>query len=127
MKGKLHSIVLAGNIFLGIYQSALAEDLSVQQPADLPDGNKLDVRKGLRVYKSACAECHATGKDGAPRLHDREAWKNRSFQSFALMEKHVKSGFLMMPPKGRRPTLGSQDIANAVFYMSQQIQAKGAE
>lgn len=88
---------------------------------DLATGNKLDLREGMRVYKTSCAECHATGKGGAPRLRDAAAWRERSFQSFSVMEKHARKGFLSMPAKGRHPGLSDQEVANAVFYMEDQI------
>lgn len=88
---------------------------------DLATGNKLDLREGMRIYKTSCAECHATGKGGAPRLRDAAAWRERSFQSFSVMEKHARKGFLSMPAKGKHPLLTDQDVANAVFYMEDQI------
>jgi cytochrome c5 len=125
MKKKFLFIFMAAGLGLGIHQGeAVAENPPTQEATGLPDGNKLDVRKGMKVYKSACAQCHATGKNGAPRLHDKEAWKNRSFQSFSVMEKHAKDGFLLMPPKGKRPALTNQEVANAVFYMTEQIKAR---
>ena len=30
------------------------------------------------AYDHACAGCHETGKDGAPRTGDRDAWAGRS-------------------------------------------------
>lgn len=91
---------------------------------DLFTGDKLDVRAGLKVYKSACIQCHGTGKGGAPRLHDAEAWRSRSFESLSVMEKHARQGFLNMPPKGGRPALNDRDLANAVFYMKDQIEGR---
>jgi cytochrome c5 len=99
-----------------------AEPLALEYSPESFTGEKLDLREGLKVYKSACRSCHATGKNGAPRLHDAEAWKNRSFQSFSVMEKHAKQGFLKMPPKGKRAALSDRDVANAVYYMRDQIQ-----
>jgi cytochrome c5 len=116
--------LLPGVFVVAFLAAALAEEPPLQEPADLPDGTKLDLRKGMQVYKSACAECHATGKDGAPRLHDKAAWKDRSFQSLSIMEKHAEDGFLRMPPKGKRPILSKEEVANAVYYMSEQIAGK---
>lgn len=107
-----------------LYGPVLAEPVASGIPTDPPDGEKLDVRKGLAVYKSACIACHATGKDGAPRLHALRDWENRSFPAFAAMEKHAEKGFLKMPAKGKHSELSRGDIANAVYYMEQQIQAK---
>jgi cytochrome c5 len=124
MKNKSLFIFLTAGLSLGIHPGEAAENPLSQKSTDLPAGNKLDMRQGLKVYKSACAQCHATGKNGAPRLHDKEAWKDRSFQSFSVMENHAKNGFLMMPPRGKRPALTDQEMANAVFYMTEQIKAR---
>ena len=106
---------------------AVMAEPTMQAVPGVPDGNKLDLRKGLQVYKSGCAECHATGKEGAPRLHDKAAWQGRSFQSLAVMQDHAKNGFLKMPPKGGHILLDNQDLANAVYYMSREIEQKMEE
>ncbi|SMF95731.1 Cytochrome C oxidase, cbb3-type, subunit III [Methylomagnum ishizawai] len=109
---------------LPLWAGWMCATLAGAESMDSETGNKLDVRKGMQVYKSACAECHATGKGGAPRLHDREAWKHRSFQSQSVMRGHAKGGFLLMPPKGGYPLLDNQEMADAVFYMSEQISGR---
>jgi cytochrome c5 len=36
------------------------------------------VKDGRQVYESTCISCHGTGRDGAPRVGDAEAWKKRA-------------------------------------------------
>lgn len=120
MNQNLRRALLGTGLALALTQPARAEE-PPPEPADLPDGIKLDIRQGMRIYKANCAECHATGKNGAPRLRDRDAWKQRAMQPFSVLEKHAERGFLGMPPKGSHPQLTQQDMANAVYYMSQQI------
>lgn len=87
-------------------------------------GNRLDAERGGEIYRASCAECHDGGKENAPRLQDGEAWKGRSFKAFSVMNDHAKSGFLAMPARGGNPKLTKQDIADAVFYMTQVLQKK---
>jgi cytochrome c5 len=105
----------------GLATPLAAAEEPASAPPQIDPGNKLDMRKGMQVYKSACARCHAKGKDGAPRLRDSKAWASRDFQSFSVMQKHADKGFLAMPAKGIRPNLTDQDMANAVFYMLERI------
>lgn len=109
-------ITLAACLLLAA-SAAYAEDQSAPV-----SGNKLDVKHGAEVYRSSCASCHDKGKDGAPRLNRPESWKNRSFESFSVLNNHASKGFLSMPPKGRRPVLKDQDIADAVFYITQRLE-----
>lgn len=118
MNNTLRRALLGTGLALALIQPARAE---APESTDLDNGVKLDIRQGLRIYKANCAECHATGKNGAPRLRDRDAWKQRAMQPFSVLEKHAERGFLGMPPKGSHPQLTQQDMANAVYYMSQQI------
>ncbi|HUL13324.1 MAG TPA: c-type cytochrome [Methylococcaceae bacterium] len=85
---------------------------------------KLDVGEGKRVYQSSCSGCHDTGKNRAPKLADKDAWAKRSFEWFSVMNNHATKGFLNMPPKGQHYELTDQDMANAVFYMLDQIREK---
>jgi cytochrome c5 len=125
MKPIIRSFLIMAAFLPGLHPGAwAAEPVAPENNPDLMPGDKLDLRQGLKVYKSSCAQCHATGKGGAPRLHDKEAWKGRSFQSFSVMEKHAKQGFLKMPPKGKQAALSDRDVANAVYYMTDQIEEK---
>ena len=117
----LRVCVLAAIGLSGHQNYLAAETVAPAYSPDQSTGRKLDLRQGLRIYKSSCAGCHATGKDGAPRLQDAEAWRNRSFQSFSVMQQHARNGFLLMPAKGRHPVLTDQDVANAVLYMKERI------
>lgn len=119
MKTTTRLLLSAAILSAGLTTAPAEEPAPAASP--IPPGNKLDMRKGLQIYKSSCAQCHAKGKDGAPRLRDPKAWENRDFQSFSVMENHAKKGFLRMPAKGIHPLLSDEDMANAVFYMLERI------
>ncbi len=89
-------------------------------PADQPE-SPADFQKGEQVYQSSCAVCHDAGIQGAPRLGDAKAWKDRYFEWLPVMNKHASSGYLNMPAKGRDLQLSDQEVANAVFYMTEKL------
>lgn len=86
-------------------------------------GNKLDLHQGKRIYSKACARCHDSGSNGAPRLGDGNSWGGRRFEWFSVMQHHASNGFLKMPAMGKHGKLTDQDIANAVFYMQDRLEA----
>lgn len=95
------------------------------QPSSEPyAGNRLDAEHGRQIYDAVCASCHDSGQENAPRLQEPAAWKQRSLHAFTVMNNHAKSGFLHMPAKGRQAELTPEEIADAVFYMTQTLQEK---
>lgn len=72
---------------------------------------------GEDVYQWACAACHATGEQGAPRIGDRDAWTDRSPLWSAVLLEHAKQGYLEMPAKGGHPYLGDRAVEAAGEYM----------
>jgi cytochrome c5 len=73
--------------------------------------------EGQRVYEEACARCHASGAEGAPRVGDGEAWKGRSMLWEAVLFEHADKGWLAMPARGGDPVLDSADVEVAAEYM----------
>ena len=72
---------------------------------------------GKEVYEHACAACHDTGVDGAPKIGDRQAWSERSPLWSAVLFEHSREGYLKMPPKGSHEELSDQDVDAAGEYM----------
>ena len=97
---------------------------AVEQSPNVYPGQELDLDKGEQVYRSACARCHDKGQDHAPKLSNPKAWKQSSIRSFSTMEEHVKNGFLMMPAEGKHSTLTDEDLANAVYYITNRLQRR---
>jgi cytochrome c5 len=69
------------------------------------------------AYEHACAGCHETGKDGAPRTGDREAWADRSALWEAVLFEHAKKGYFNMPPHGHDGRFTDDEVAAAAQYM----------
>ena len=78
---------------------------------------KGDGLSGKQVVDAVCANCHATGVDGAPKIGDRQAWKPRAAQGLTSLTQHALQGVRKMPPHGGNPGLGDLDIKRAITYM----------
>lgn len=72
---------------------------------------------GEDVYEWACAACHGTGENGAPRIGDRAAWSDRSPLWSAVLLEHAKQGYLEMPAKGGHGYLSDRAVEAAGEYM----------
>lgn len=79
---------------------------------------------GQKTYQMACFACHGTGAAGAPKLGDKDAWKDRIAQGMATLEKHAIEGYQgskgFMPAKGGRADLSDEAVKAAVAYMVEQ-------
>ena len=74
-------------------------------------------RSGKAVVDSTCVQCHATGKDGAPRIGDGRAWSYRASQGLTSLTRHAIDGIRNMPAHGGDADLSDLEIARAVTYM----------
>lgn len=74
-------------------------------------------RTGEQVVRDKCGACHLTGKDGAPRIGDRDAWVGRVSEG---LDKVVASGIHgrgAMPARGGLADLTDAEMRAAVIYM----------
>jgi cytochrome c5 len=71
----------------------------------------------VKVYRMACAACHATGAAGAPKVGDKALWAPRIAKGMDTLVKHAIGGFNAMPPKGGRADLTDEQIKSTVAYM----------
>ena len=69
------------------------------------------------AYEEACADCHESGKDGAPRTGDPEAWAGRSALWEAVLFEHVEKGYFDMPAHGTDGRFTDDEVALAAQYM----------
>ena len=74
-------------------------------------------RTGEQLVKAKCGECHLTGKDGAPKVGDRDAWVNRVSGG---LDKVIESGIHgrgAMPARGGLADITDAEMRAAVVYM----------
>jgi cytochrome c5 len=92
---------------------ALALPLAVSQA-------QASTRSGKEVVDTVCAACHATGANGAPRIGDVEAWKDRAAQGLTSLTRHAIQGIRKMPAHGGNPGVSDFEIELAITYMVNQ-------
>lgn len=74
-------------------------------------------RTGEEIVKAKCAECHATGKHGAPRIDDRAAWVPRLQKGMDAIVAAARQGHGDMPARGGRADLSDEEFRAAVTYL----------
>jgi len=77
-------------------------------------------RSGKEVAEAVCYACHATGKDGAPKIGDEKAWSKRISQGLTGLTSHALQGIRKMPPHGGNPGLSDLEISRAITHMVNQ-------
>ena len=85
-------------------------------PFPLPSSDELRAAGG-DAYDRVCARCHDTGLDGAPVTGNPEDWQQRSNLWQAVLDEHVKQGYLEMPARGGDPELSDVQLNAAAEYM----------
>jgi cytochrome c5 len=72
---------------------------------------------GEDVVDVVCAECHATGEKGAPKIGDRAAWAKRATQGLSTLTQHALDGIRNMPAHGGDSSLSDLMVQRAIVYM----------
>ena len=62
-------------------------------------------------------DCHATGKDGAPRIGDQAAWAQRASKGLDRLTQNAITGVRNMPAHGGQAALSDLEMTRAVAYM----------
>lgn len=71
----------------------------------------------VKLYRSSCVVCHATGVGGAPKFGDHAAWAPLAEQGVDAMMAVVMGGKGAMPPKGAAAAASEADLRRVVIYM----------
>ena len=74
-------------------------------------------RTGAEVVKARCAECHETGKGGAPKIGDQAAWIPRLKPGIDVLVSSAINGHGGMPARGGLANLTDAEIKDAITYM----------
>jgi cytochrome c5 len=80
-------------------------------------------RSGEEIVRARCQDCHETGKDGAPKLGDIDAWKPRLAKGVDPLVKSAINGHNAMPARGGLADLSDAEMKSAVIHMVNQIAA----
>ncbi len=76
---------------------------------------------GKVIYAQTCAQCHANGVAGAPRINSKSEWSQRLAMGREAMFTTVLKGKGAMPPKGGNASLSNADAQAAMEYMLNQL------
>jgi len=102
---RLGMVVLAGSpLFFGVTQAA--------------------DKTGQQVVQEVCANCHVSGKDGAPVIGDVGAWTKHSKNGLIKLTENAIAGIGKMPAHGGQPNLTDLELSRAVAYMVSAGKAK---
>lgn len=74
-------------------------------------------RTGEEVVKAQCMKCHQTGKGGAPRIGDRDAWIPRLKDGMDSTVRSAMKGHGGMPARGGMADLTDSELRSAVIYL----------
>ena len=74
-------------------------------------------RTGKEVVDTTCVACHATGKDGAPKIGDQAAWAQRAAKGLDKLTANAITGVRNMPAHGGQAALSDLEMSRAVGYM----------
>jgi cytochrome c5 len=77
-------------------------------------------RSGKQVVDEQCAACHATGRDGAPKIGDTKAWARRADAGLSALTASALTGVRKMPPHGGKLNVTDLEIERAIAYMVNQ-------
>jgi len=74
-------------------------------------------RTGEQIVKMRCAKCHETGKGGAPKIGDRDAWIPRMKDGLDATVRSAINGHGGMQARGGMPDLTDAEMKDAITYM----------
>lgn len=78
-------------------------------------------KTGAQIVESRCQDCHGTGKEGAPKLGDVDAWTPRLKGGVDPLVKSAINGHNAMPARGGMAELSDAEMKSAVVHMVNQI------
>ena len=77
-------------------------------------------RIGKDVVQTTCGACHVAGKDGAPRIGDKQAWGKRAARGLTSLTQSALAGIRKMPAHGGSADTSDLEISRAITYMVNQ-------
>lgn len=102
----------------------LNESLTRGELADLKKGKVEKPASGEDIYNRNCAVCHNEGKNGAPKLGDKEAWKPLIDKNIDVLIENVVGG-TKHPANGGCKQCTDGEIIEAIKYMVSKSKTEG--
>jgi len=79
-----------------------------------------DERSGKNVVDAVCTACHGSGKDGAPKIGDKEAWGKLAARGLSSLTQSALTGIRKMPAHGGSSSVSDLEISRAITFMVNQ-------
>lgn len=89
-------------------------------PLAMADAQAAGGRSGEEVVDAACAACHRSGENDAPRIGDQGAWAALAARGLTGLTASALAGIRNMPAHGGDMTLSDTEIERAITYMVNQ-------
>lgn len=81
---------------------------------------KTAARAGKDIVQAQCVKCHKEGKNGAPKIGDRDAWIPRASTGVDALVRSAINGHGGMPARGGMANLTDAEMRSAIIYMFDQ-------
>ena len=117
MSKRFHDVPLAGAPRQLVALIALAVSMQLLPQESRAQGGE---RSGKEVVDAACAACHATGTNGAPKIGDNNAWSKRAARGLSSLTQSALKGLRKMPAHGGNAAVTDLEISRAIAYMVNQ-------
>jgi cytochrome c5 len=73
------------------------------------------------IAKATCFKCHETGDQGAPKLSDKAAWRQRGSKGLDAVTKTVIRGHGNMPARGGLADLTDIELKAVIAYLLKEV------
>jgi len=118
-------VTCSDNDIIAATDYILNNSLSRSQWLDLSSGRAAKYpANGRDIYNESCAMCHNEGKNGAPKIGDKEIWKPLIAKNIdTLLENALKGG--AHPANGGCKLCTTGEVLEAIKYMVSRSKAEG--
>lgn len=82
---------------------------------------------GKKLYDMRCHECHATGRNGAPKVGDYRAWGPRIEKGMGALIESAINGHNKMPSRGGLASVSDEELHSVIEYMLTSVSIAFAE
>lgn len=118
-------VTCSDNDIIAATDYILNNSLSRSQWLDLSSGGAAKYpSNGKDIYNDSCAVCHNEGKDGAPKLGDKDIWKPLIAKNIDVLVEETLGGGAH-PANGGCKLCTTGEILEAVKYMVSQSKTEG--
>ena len=118
-------VTCSDNDVISAIDYILNKSLTRSQILDLKSGGAAKYpANGQTVYDANCAVCHNEGKDGAPKIGDKEVWKPLIAKNMDVLIENTVKGKNHPINGGCKQCVGGE-VIDAIKYMVSKSKTEG--